>query len=146
MKYLADMAKMKLFHLEDIEKLTEGYQRLDEKKNRNIEGTGLGLGLVKGILSLMNSKLEVESTYGEKSVLILIIPTWRSEFAGKIDSSTTAQFPIVPTVEMITSFFRSAVRGFSKCAFLEIKTPRDKSNTFSFGEVAEIRFIGLFSS
>ncbi|MCQ2979299.1 MAG: response regulator [Clostridia bacterium] len=49
---------------EDIEKLTEGYQRLDEKKNRNIEGTGLGLELVKGILKLMDSKLEVESTYG----------------------------------------------------------------------------------
>lgn len=52
---------------EDIDHLTDSYQRLDEGKNRHIEGTGLGLGLVTGILELMNSKLEVKSTYGKGS-------------------------------------------------------------------------------
>lgn len=52
---------------EDIDHLTDSYQRLDEEKNRHIEGTGLGLGLVTGILELMNSKLEVKSTYGKGS-------------------------------------------------------------------------------
>ena len=75
-----------------------------------------------------------------------MIPTWRSEFAGKIESSTTAQFPIVPTVEIMTSFFLNAVLGFCLCAFSEINAPLERSNTFSFGEVAEIKFIGLFSS
>lgn len=52
---------------EDIELLTENYQRVNDIKTRTIEGTGLGLGLVKGLLALMDSKLEVESTFGKGS-------------------------------------------------------------------------------
>ena len=73
------------------------------------------------------------------------MPTCLSEFAGKIESLTTAQFPIVPTVETIISPFFKAVLGFSKCAFSEIKTCLDKSKIFSFGDVAEIRLTLLFS-
>ncbi len=53
---------------EDMDKLFESFQRLDERKNRNIEGTGLGMAIVQGILSMMGSKIEVQSEYGKGSV------------------------------------------------------------------------------
>ncbi|WP_286811336.1 response regulator [Bacteroides sp. Phil13] len=52
---------------EDIERLYEAFERIDEIQNRHIEGTGLGLTISKQLLSLMDSKLIVESTYGEGS-------------------------------------------------------------------------------
>lgn len=52
---------------EDMEKLFESFRRLDERKNRNIEGTGLGMAIVQGILTMMDSKIEVRSDYGKGS-------------------------------------------------------------------------------
>lgn len=52
---------------EDREKLFESFQRLDEKRNRNIEGTGLGISIVTKLLNMMDSSLEVESVYGKGS-------------------------------------------------------------------------------
>ena len=52
---------------EDLEKLFQEYVRIEEKRNRHIEGTGLGISIVTQLLSLMDSKLEVESVYGEGS-------------------------------------------------------------------------------
>ncbi|MBR6887825.1 MAG: response regulator [Selenomonadaceae bacterium] len=54
-------------HAEDIEKLFLSFQRLDEEKNRNIEGTGLGISIVQKLLDMMGSKLEVASVYGKGS-------------------------------------------------------------------------------
>lgn len=52
---------------EDISKLFEAFERIEEKRNRTIEGTGLGLNITQLLLSLMGSRLEVESTYGSGS-------------------------------------------------------------------------------
>ena len=52
---------------EDIGKLFQSFQRLDEEKNRNIEGTGLGIAIVQKLLGMMDSKLEVASEYGKGS-------------------------------------------------------------------------------
>ncbi|MBR5089455.1 MAG: response regulator [Ruminiclostridium sp.] len=52
---------------EDMDKLFRSFQRLDEEKNRNIEGTGLGISIVQSFLSMMGSRLEVESEYGQGS-------------------------------------------------------------------------------
>ena len=49
---------------EDMEKLFSKYDRIEEKRNRNVEGTGLGMNITKGLLEMMGSRLEVESTYG----------------------------------------------------------------------------------
>ena len=53
---------------EDMENLFSAFQRLDEKRTRNIEGTGLGMSIVVRLLEQMGTKLEVESVYGEGSV------------------------------------------------------------------------------
>ena len=52
---------------EDIDKLSAAFERIDEKRNRTIEGTGLGINIVNSLLSMMGSKLEVKSVYGEGS-------------------------------------------------------------------------------
>ncbi len=52
---------------EDISKLFKEFERIEEKRNRNIEGTGLGLSITTQLLLLMGSRLNVESVYGEGS-------------------------------------------------------------------------------
>lgn len=51
----------------DREKLFKNFVRLDEKRNRNIEGTGLGLNLTKQLIDMMGGSIDVESTYGRGS-------------------------------------------------------------------------------
>ncbi len=52
---------------EDMDKLFLSFQRIEERRNRTIEGTGLGMSIVDGILKLMDSSLNVSSVYGEGS-------------------------------------------------------------------------------
>ncbi len=52
---------------EDIEKLSEKFVRIEEARNKNIEGTGLGMNIVISLLQLMGSKIEVDSVYGKGS-------------------------------------------------------------------------------
>lgn len=52
---------------EDIEKLYQEFERIEEARNRNIEGTGLGMSIAVQLLELMGSKLNVKSTYGKGS-------------------------------------------------------------------------------
>ncbi len=52
---------------EDMSKLFEKFARIEEQRNHNVEGTGLGMNITICLLAMMNSKLQVESTYGEGS-------------------------------------------------------------------------------
>ena len=52
---------------EDMKRLFESFERLDENRNRNIEGTGLGMSIVSKLLSMMGTELKVESEYGKGS-------------------------------------------------------------------------------
>ena len=52
---------------EDMDKLFASYERVNLERNRRVEGTGLGMGIVTGLLEAMNSKLNVESQYGKGS-------------------------------------------------------------------------------
>ena len=58
---------------EDMEKLTQTFTRIDEKRNRNIEGTGLGMAIVTRLLDMMGSELKVESVYGLGSSFSFVI-------------------------------------------------------------------------
>lgn len=51
--------------------LYDSFKRLDEKRNSNIEGTGLGLNITKQLLDLMGGSIEVESKYGEGSTFTM---------------------------------------------------------------------------
>ncbi len=52
---------------EDMAKLFNEYERVEEMRNRTIEGTGLGISITTELLDLMGSRLNVESVYGEGS-------------------------------------------------------------------------------
>lgn len=52
---------------EDLNKLFSAFERIEEERNRNIEGTGLGMNITQTLLELMGSRLEVSSVYGEGS-------------------------------------------------------------------------------
>ena len=52
---------------EDIEKLFKAFERIEEERNRTIEGTGLGMNITQQLLSMMESHLDVSSVYGEGS-------------------------------------------------------------------------------
>ena len=52
---------------EDRAKLFESFERLEEKRNRHIEGTGLGMAIVVKLLGMMESEIHLESTYGKGS-------------------------------------------------------------------------------
>lgn len=58
---------------EDISKLFERFERIEEERNKNIEGTGLGMNITLQLLKLMGSELKVESVYGEGSTFSFVL-------------------------------------------------------------------------
>lgn len=59
---------------EDLSKLFDSFKRLEQSKNRNIEGTGLGLNIAKQLVEQMDGTIEVESEYGKGSTFRISIP------------------------------------------------------------------------
>ncbi|MBQ4523974.1 MAG: response regulator [Lachnospiraceae bacterium] len=58
---------------ENLKNLFQNFERLDHKINYGIEGSGLGLAIANGYVTLMDGKIQVESTYGEGSVFTVIL-------------------------------------------------------------------------
>ena len=58
---------------EDMDKIMIPYERFDVTKNRNIEGSGLGLPITFKLLAGMGSKMQVESEYGKGSEFSFIL-------------------------------------------------------------------------
>lgn len=58
---------------EDIGKLFIAFERIEESRNRNIEGTGLGMNITNTLLKLMGSRLNVSSVYGEGTIFSFTI-------------------------------------------------------------------------
>ena len=52
---------------EDIGKIYDAFQRMDVSRNRNVEGTGLGMNIVQQLLHLMGSELQIQSEYEKGS-------------------------------------------------------------------------------
>ena len=52
---------------ENINKLFNKFERLDEENNTTIEGTGLGLAITKKLVDLMHGNIVVQSKYGKGS-------------------------------------------------------------------------------
>ncbi len=58
---------------EDLKKLFSPFERIEENRNRTIEGTGLGMSIVKSLLAAMGTKLDVKSVYGEGSDFSFVV-------------------------------------------------------------------------
>jgi signal transduction histidine kinase/DNA-binding NarL/FixJ family response regulator len=59
---------------EELDTIFSKYSQLDSKRNRAIEGTGLGLFITKGLIDLMEGAIQVESEYGRGSRFTVRIP------------------------------------------------------------------------
>ena len=59
---------------DDLNNLFERFTRLEENKNKHIEGTGLGLHITQQLVYMMNGRIEVKSEYGVGSVFTVSIP------------------------------------------------------------------------
>lgn len=59
---------------DDRGKLFQSFERIDLDRNRNIEGTGLGLNLTKKLVEMMNGRVLVKSVYGSGSVFEVHVP------------------------------------------------------------------------
>ena len=58
---------------EDMGKIFNKFEKFDSKKNSAIEGTGLGLTIVKGYMDLMGGTIDVESEYGMGSTFSITL-------------------------------------------------------------------------
>ena len=68
---------------EDIDKLYDEFERFDIQRNKNVEGTGLGMNIAQQFLQLMGSELQIQSTY-EKG----------SEFSFALEQKIVDETPI----------------------------------------------------
>lgn len=59
---------------EDRKRLFESFTRLEENRNRSIEGTGLGLNITKRLVELMHGNIDVQSVYGKGSRFTVELP------------------------------------------------------------------------
>jgi signal transduction histidine kinase/CheY-like chemotaxis protein/HPt (histidine-containing phosphotransfer) domain-containing protein len=59
---------------DDLKKLFVSFQQLDSKRNRKVEGTGLGLVISKSLCEAMGGNIGVESTFGKGSDFWFSIP------------------------------------------------------------------------
>lgn len=83
---------------EDLKKLFSRFQRLEEEKNRYIEGTGLGLNITRQLAELMDGNIEVSSVYGEGSCFTVIIP---QEIVRQEEMKENRKGLYAPTAEIL---------------------------------------------
>lgn len=58
---------------EDMPKLFENFRQVDTRRNRRIEGSGLGLSISKTLAEKMDGSITVESEYGKGSVFTVVL-------------------------------------------------------------------------
>jgi len=58
---------------EDRKKIFDEYSRFNMAANRSIEGTGLGLNIIKKIVEMMEGNINVESEFGKGSIFTVTI-------------------------------------------------------------------------
>lgn len=59
---------------EDLDHIYDFFHRIDVKKNRKIEGSGLGLSITKQLVDMMNGKITIDSIYTKGSTFTIVLP------------------------------------------------------------------------
>lgn len=79
----------------DINKVFEKFTQVDTKKNRNVEGTGLGLPLSKKFAQMMDGDITVESEYGKGSCFTVKIKQKICSQKGVFDKSKISVYHFI---------------------------------------------------
>ncbi len=124
---------------EDLKRLYAPFERFEEKRNRRIEGTGLGMSIVKSLLYAMNSKLEVQSTYGSGSTFSFALEqdvvdwkqmgNWRAEHGMEGDTPCYAETFQAPEARILviddTPMNLTVIKGLLRTTRIQIETAGD---------------------
>lgn len=78
---------------EEKERLFVAFERVDETRNRYIEGAGLGLRITGQLIDLMGGEISLESEYGKGSTFTVTVPQLiqGEEVVGNLDVATAAE-------------------------------------------------------
>jgi signal transduction histidine kinase/ligand-binding sensor domain-containing protein/DNA-binding response OmpR family regulator len=74
---------------ENLSKIFDRYYQVNNVQNRNIEGTGIGLALVKSFVELHNGKVEVKSEPNLETCFDIYLPTIQENFDQLNDYNIT---------------------------------------------------------
>jgi CheY-like chemotaxis protein len=93
---------------EDIPKLFEAFQQLDQARNKTVQGTGLGLAITKNLVEAMGGTISVKSDYGHGSTFSVDLRLKRAsekELSIEVDNTIifnapSAQILLVDDVEI----------------------------------------------
>ncbi len=86
---------------EDVHKIFEAFKRVNSNKGKYIEGVGLGLSIVKQLLSAMNGDIKVESNLGEGSAFFVEIPQIIVENKSENYLKSNVKMLIAPDVRIL---------------------------------------------
>jgi signal transduction histidine kinase len=68
---------------EDFDHIFQNFRQIDYRNTREVEGSGLGLSISKGLAELLNARLELRSVIGKGSVFSLYFPNIKCKFRSK---------------------------------------------------------------
>ena len=75
---------------QDLQQLFGKYHQFDQKRNKNVQGTGLGLMITQQLIHAMNGTIDVSSEYGKGSNFRVRIPQSLPEKSLAETTSSTA--------------------------------------------------------
>jgi len=70
---------------EQVKALFDEYSRFNQEANRSTEGTGLGMGITRNLIIMMDGEIDVESEPGKGSVFTVFLPQ------GKVSSDVVGE-------------------------------------------------------
>ncbi|MBE9067585.1 response regulator [Leptolyngbya cf. ectocarpi LEGE 11479] len=85
-----------------LKKLFQPFVQIDSALNRQYEGTGLGLALVKRIVELHGGQVAVTSEVGVGSCFTIELPYNVSKFSNPISPTAPDSSPVAPEIEQPT--------------------------------------------
>ena len=59
---------------EDVDRIYDRFRKFDSMKNQGIEGNGLGMYIVKSLVTKMDGTIDIQSVYGKGTTITIMIP------------------------------------------------------------------------
>lgn len=143
---------------EDLGKLFTSFTRIEEKRNRNIEGTGLGLNLTQNLVQMMGGNISVESVYGKGSCFTAKIPQkvvdkepmgdFEARYQKFLNTSKTSDFALVaPNAQILVvddvEMNLKVMRGLLKKTQIQIDTAESGEECLKYVEQKQYDIIFL---